>query len=360
MQNKTIMSSKTITAIDLFCGAGGFTLAARRIGIKVVAALEISKHACNTYRANFTEDAPILVEQDILQISPSEFGLLTSVSPNTIDILMGGPPCQGYSTHRIKNEGVGDPRNDLLIRYFEFINYLSPSAFIVENVPGMLWPRHKDYIDKFYKLAEKAGYFVAPPVALNACDYGVPQNRRRIFIVGMKTPIPGEVWPPKPTHFSPTNDSVLFEKRRKWINAEFVFKNKPRANDPNNIHMNHSQELIRVFASTPINGGSRSQSDRILPCHKQHNGHKDVYGRIDPQRPGPTMTTACTNPSKGRFLHPTENHGITVRHAARFQTFPDTFIFYGGLMEASRQVGNAVPVLLAEHVLNSVVEAIGY
>lgn len=122
--------------------------------------------------------------------------------------------------------------------------------------------------------------------------------------------------------------------------------------------MNHSQELIDVFMRTPINGGSRKDSGRILPCHGKHDGHKDVYGRIDPSVPGPTMTTACINPSKGRFVHPIENHGITLRQAARFQTFPDDYIFKGGLIAAGVQIGNAVPVLLGEVLLKAVSESL--
>ena len=100
--------------------------------------------------------------------------------------------------------------------------------------------------------------------------------------------------------------------------------------------------------------GSRRDSGRVLPCHESHDGHKDVYGRIDPDLPAPTMTTACINPSKGRFVHPTEDHGITARQAARIQTFPDSVVFSGGLMAAGKQIGNAIPmklgVLLLSHI----------
>lgn len=183
-----------------------------------------------------------------------------------------------------------------------------------------------------------------------------PQTRKRVFIFGIREDvriIEGK-WPPVPTHDSPENDAGL----PVWVTASSVFENDLVAGDANNIRMNHSKALIDVFKSTPKNGGSRSQSSRVLPCHKYHNGHKDVYGRIDPRRPGPTMTTSCTNPSKGRFVHPTRNHGITVRHAARFQTFPDDFIFCGGIISASRQVGNAVPIRLGQAVIKSILEGL--
>jgi DNA (cytosine-5)-methyltransferase 1 len=119
--------------------------------------------------------------------------------------------------------------------------------------------------------------------------------------------------------------------------------------------MKHNDELISAFKNTPLNGGSRRDSGRILPCHKNHDGHKDVYGRIDSRLPAPTMTTACINPSKGRFVHPMEHHGITIRQAARIQTFPDSFVFEGGLTAAGKQIGNAVPVRMAEIIIRQLV-----
>lgn len=122
--------------------------------------------------------------------------------------------------------------------------------------------------------------------------------------------------------------------------------------------MQHCKALLETFARTPSNGGSRSQSGRVLPCHIAHDGHRDVYGRINPAAPGPTMTTACINPSKGRFVHPTEHHGITLRQAARLQSFPDWFNFEGGIMAGGVQVGNAVPVALAEALLKPLRQAV--
>ena len=115
--------------------------------------------------------------------------------------------------------------------------------------------------------------------------------------------------------------------------------------------MHHGPELVAAFRNTPANGGSRRDSGRVLPCHQDHDGHKDVYGRIDKRLPAPTMTTACINPSKGRFVHPTFHHGITARQAARIQTFPEGYKFFGGLTAAGRQIGNAVPPLMAKKVL---------
>lgn len=353
---------RVLCAVDLFAGAGGFSQAARDIGLHVVAALENNSNACRTYQANLVEgrsNPPMLFENDITRLPVDEFIKSAGIEPGGIDILMGGPPCQGFSTHRINNAGVDDPRNTLLIQYISYLKALRPRAFVVENVPGLLWPRHQSYLSKFYSMAAEAGYAVFAPQVINAKDYGVPQNRKRVFILGFRDKTPSNLqWPPQPTHFAPHSNEALVEGLPAWRAASDVFSHPVSSDDPNNTCMHHTPAMVKVFESTPLNGGSRQQSGRVLPCHRNHSGHKDVYGRIDPAKPGPTMTTACINPSKGRFLHPTEHHGISVRHAARFQTFPESFIFHGGLMASGIQVGNAVPIRLGMAVLQSVAEAL--
>ena len=353
-----------ITAIDLFCGAGGLTLAAQNLGIRVLAAVDNYDHACDTYEQNFINwkrkaTRPMLYRRDLLNgFSPAQVLEDLELEPGDLEILMGGPPCQGYSAHRIKDAGMDDPRNKLLLRYFTFVRALKPRAFVVENVPGLLWPRHAAYLTKFKAAAKRAGYRLHGPEVLNARDYGVPQNRKRVFMVGIRKDLGIDFNWPEPTHADPMNKDALNEGRKPWVTAGTVFFEPLDKDDPNAVHMNHSKEIVEVFRDTPKNGGSRKDSGRVLPCHKNHNGHKDVYGRIDPSKPGPTMTTACINPSKGRFVHPTKNHGITVRHAARFQQFPEDFHFSGGLIAAGIQIGNAVPISLGKAVLRSVVKAL--
>lgn len=347
-----------VLACDLFAGAGGFSLGAYLAGVQVAAAVEWDKYACATYRSNLIASNLTdthLFESDISTMDPREVLKSVGFEEYGCDILLGGPPCQGFSAHRIKDAGVDDPRNELLLRYFEYVRILRPTFFLVENVPGLVWPRHKTYLEAFYDLAATAKYGVLEPQFLNARDYGVPQNRRRVFILGydLSNLSTAPSWPPAPTHSMPCSESSLPE----WVSAAVAFKKVPLKNDPNDIHMQHGEELLETFRRTPSNGGSREDSGRILPCHKDHSGHKDVYGRIDPSRPAPTMTTACINPSKGRFVHPTEHHGITLRQAARIQSFPDWYNFEGGLMAGGIQVGNAVPVELARALLEPLKKA---
>ena len=346
-----------LNCIDLFSGAGGFSLAARMAGLRVRLAIENNRHAVATYRRNFcgrSKQSPVLLEDDILTLSPKKVFSESFGAGDPCDLLLGGPPCQGFSTHRINDAGVADARNDLIHTYFKFVRTFRPTAFLMENVPGMLWPRHSAYLKRFYRAGRRAGYHVWDPTVLDARDFGIPQRRNRVFVLGVRegTYTTDLDWPPNPTHGNEAarqSDPDL----KPWLDCSSVFA-KAAGNDPNDVHMRHAAELIEAFKRTPANGGSRRDSGRLLKCHDGHDGHNDVYGRINPALPGPTMTTACINPSKGRFVHPVEHHGITVRQAARMQGFPDTFIFEGGLMAAGEQVGNAVPIklglVLIEHI----------
>lgn len=377
------MSKKRLTAIDLFSGAGGFSLAAHDSGFEVLAAIEFDQSAAETYRKNLVErlGAPTQVfAQDITKVDVNAIMQCQGIKSQELDLLLGGPPCQGFSSHRINNTGVDDPRNALLLRYFDFVAQLKPKAFLVENVPGLLWPRHEKYLKDFLKLAHDHGYQVVTggPLIINARDYGVPQNRRRAFIFGVREDINGESiqWPPDPAQkgkwvtasevFEKPSEEVLAQFKKRLV-EKFDFAKEEacdrvdglswgdplQSNDPCNQHMMHSSELTKVFERTPLLG-SRDESGRVLNCHKDYKGHKDVYGRIFPHLPSNTITTGCNNPSKGRFVHPWLPHGISLRHAARLQTFPDDYVFTGGSMAMAKQIGNAVPIKLGQALISQI------
>lgn len=381
------MTDRRLTAIDLFSGAGGFSLAAHNVGIDVLAAIELDQNAAATYQKNLVErlGSPTQVfADDITEFNIDSLIQDQGIKKEQLDILLGGPPCQGFSSHRFKDSGKDDPRNALLIRYFDFVKDLQPKAFLVENVPGLLWPRHEKYLNNFLDLAKAHGYQVitGAPLILNAKDYGVPQNRRRAFIFALRNDMVYDdiEWPPKPTHHK-TGDSrwltasSVFEKPEPAILNEFKCRLEKRfgyseeesaktvaslkwgrkldPKDPCNLNMVHSAKLTQLFKNTPLLG-SRDESGRELNCHKDYKGHKDVYGRVFPHQPSNTITTGCNNPSKGRFVHPWLPHGISLRHAARLQTFPDDYVFSGGSMAMAKQIGNAVPVKLGQALLSQI------
>lgn len=376
-----------LTAIDLFSGAGGFSLAAYNAGVDVLAAIEFDKNAAETHQKNLVERlcAPTRVfAQDITKVDINSIMRYQNIKEGELDILLGGPPCQGFSSHRMKGSGKDDPRNALLIRYFDFVEHLRPKAFLVENVPGLLWPRHEKYLKSFLNLSKEHGYTIVAgePLILNARDYGVPQNRRRAFIFALRNDVMQEDidWPPPPTHhksgdspwltassaFEKPNKVVLdtFRKRLEekfghskeesnQVVASLKWGKKLNPQDSCNLSMTHSEALTKVFENTPLLG-DREESGRELNCHKNYKGHKDVYGRIYPHIQANTITAGCNNPSKGRFVHPWLNHGITLRHAARLQTFPDDYMFSGGSIAMAKQIGNAVPIAMAQVLIGHI------
>ena len=172
-----------LNCVDLFAGAGGLSLAAREAGFGLRLAIENEKHAIATYRANLCvgDSPPELREGDLSLMSSEDIYADIFDADEKCDLLLGGPPCQGFSTHRINDAGVEDKRNELIHVYFEFVQTFSPSVFLMENVPGMLWPRHAAYLKKFNSQAALAGYQVFEPVVIDARDFGVPQRRKRVF-----------------------------------------------------------------------------------------------------------------------------------------------------------------------------------
>ncbi|WP_160061179.1 DNA cytosine methyltransferase [Psychromonas sp. L1A2] len=383
--------STNLTAIDLFAGAGGFSLAAQKQGFELLAAVEFDDKASSTYSHNLVDKVDgrtKVFNQDINDVDVHSLMKYQNIKQGELDLLLGGPPCQGFSTHRIKGAGISDPRNQLLIRYFDFVKALLPKVFLVENVPGLLWKRHEEHLNKFLNLAKSHGYQVIndAPIIVNAKDHGVPQNRKRAFILAVRKDICIKKlkWPPVATHFDPR-----LKTKPHWKTASTVFETPPKeildklkerlvekkifekskaekvvndlefgspflANDPCDLHMKHTSEVSERFRETPLNGSREDISFR-LKCHsKGYRGHKDVYGRVFFHTPSNTVTTGCNNPSKGRFVHPWLDHGITLRHAARLQSFPDDFNFLGSSTERARQIGNAVPIKLGKSLIKTI------
>lgn len=199
-----------MSSIDLFAGAGGFSLAAHQAGIDVLAAVELDKAAANTYRSNIIErlgQNTHLINEDILKVEPHTLRRQLGLERGELRLILGGPPCQGFSTHRINDAGVDDPRNQLLLRYFDFVEEFRPNGFLVENVAGLLGSRHAKYLESFRQLAEEHNYTIHFCGLLNARDYGVPQNRKRAFIFGIDNQlnVRESQFPPQPLYFSPNS-----------------------------------------------------------------------------------------------------------------------------------------------------------
>ena len=324
-----------LTAMDLFCGCGGMTVGLEQAGFAVLSAIDNDPLAVETYRMN--HKAVRVVEGDIRKANPMLVAHEAGLERGTLDLLAGCPPCQGFSSLRTHNGArvVDDPRNDLLFEFLRFVEALMPRAIMFENVPGLVNdPRFSQF---GIRLAE-IGYQSSTPQVLNAADYGVPQRRRRLFMAAGLGFAVG-LCPPMHEHCS-VRDAIG------------SLAGPGMGDDPlQNVPESHSDEVLRRIQAIPKDGGSRLDlgRDQQLPCHRKCNGFKDIYGRLSWDGVAPTITSGCTNPSKGRFLHPEQDRALTLREAALLQSFPDNYKFSmrGGKAGASRMIGNAVPPELA-------------
>ncbi len=356
------MTQKTPSMVDLFAGCGGVTQGFKNKGFHVLAAVEFDPIVAKTYRLNHPE--VLLYERDIREVDPQHVMQQCHLKSGELTVLSVCAPCQPFSRqNRTKRP---DPRTTLILEALRFIAVMKPRFVFFENVPG-LRRRHQDILNRLIRGLEDRGYAVSSPRVVDAVDYGVPQFRKRLILLAAAD---GEAPPfPEPTHISP--DLALQTGKLPWRTVRHAFKGLPPlqsgeqdANDPLHKARKHHPLSLERLRHIPHNGGSRHS----LPPHLQLNCHKngkkvgyhDVYGRMDYQRPSNTLTTGCTNFTKGRFAHPEQDRAITPREAARLQTFPDSYRFYGTYEQISSQIGNAVPVLLAEAFADLFKRLLGY
>jgi DNA (cytosine-5)-methyltransferase 1 len=322
------------TFVDCFAGAGGLSLGMTEAGFESIYAFDAEPIACKTLRHNLGEivDAARIEDLDANEIA-SRVG--------TPDVVLGGPPCQGFSTQR---RGARlDPRNDLVKRYWAFALTLQPKVIVMENVPGVLGTRGSSHMDAVKEIILDGGYQVASTV-VDVSAIGVPQRRRRAIVVAWS---PGSA---KPFDFS-----AFVTDRRPLTVREAIgdlpsppldFTEHPMYSNHTRVRM--SDRNLQRIAHVPPGGGRLDiPEDLRLACHKDGNHrHLDVYGRLAWDEPAGTITAMFDNFTRGRFAHPEENRNITNREGARLQSFPDWYAFCGAKKEVARQIGNAVPPLL--------------
>lgn len=316
-------------AIDLFCGCGGLTLGMKQAGFEVIGAVDNDHLAVETYKANH-KDVEVW-EEDITTLTIGEVKKRLNLKEGELGLLAGCPPCQGFSTMRTLNGGkrIIDGRNKLIEDFQRFVEELLPKAVMMENVPGL---RKNKRFKSLCRILKKLGYIVNHDV-LNAADYGVPQRRKRLILLAGK------------------GKKIEFAKKTKKKTVANAIKDMPRqseSGDPlHDYKERRSEKVKRLIKRIPKDGGSRKDLGKRyqLKCHKRCDGFKDVYGRMSWSDVAPTITSGCTNPSKGRFLHPEENRAITLREAALLQTFPKSYYFNVefGKGTIAEMIGNALP-----------------
>ncbi len=319
--------------MDLFAGAGGLTRGLKAGGFRIIGAVESDDLAVETYQVNFPEVH--LWHRDIRRVTASELMRVLRLRRGQLDLLAACPPCEGFSRIRTKNgrRRPRDPRNDLVLETLRFIKGLRPKMVLLENVPALA---KNERLMLVRKELRNLGYLETVRV-IDAADYGIPQRRQRMILLASRV-----------------NGLPSFPRERPRTTVRDVLSNLPkpgRGADPLHDHGEHrSTKVIRLISSIPRNGGGRlhlSEANQ-LRCHLASDGFKDVYGRMAWDSVAPTITGGCVNPSKGRFLHPSQNRSITLREAALLQTFPKSHFFSlsRGKFRAAELIGNAVPPAL--------------
>ncbi len=336
---------KEYRVIDCFCGAGGLSLGFEQAGFKVEYAFDIDEASIETYKKNPEHHHGPAFVRDIYKVSKASIEEDLGHELGEIDVVIGGPPCQGFSVQR-RGEDI-DPRNQLVLEYVRLLKDIKPKFFIMENVGGILSVRGQPFVKALFEDMGAAGYSIQQK-KLTASDYGVPQDRKRVIIVG-------ELTNGNPTSFKYPEPVDTPKKTVREAIADLMDKNE--ADVPNHKADKLSpMNLRRIQAITEGQGQDSLPDELQLNCHKHNNGHRhlDTYGRMAWDQPSPTITARFDSFSRGRFGHPVLDRTITLREGARLQTFPDSFEFAGTKVEVARQIGNAVPPVMAKCVAEQV------
>jgi DNA (cytosine-5)-methyltransferase 1 len=368
---------RKLKIINLFSGAGGFSLGAKRAGFDIAGSVEIDPQAISVYKRNFPNSP--LWAKDISTISATEILKTFELQVGEIDGIIGGPPCQGFS-HMGQNNSE-DPRNKLFIHFFEIVNDAVPKFFLAENVPGILSPKN----DKFIKQAQSKledKYEILEPMKLVAKEFGVPTTRERVFFFGY---LKDQINSVESAEFEAANakfvcvkdalkglpqeiDPLWLREEDGWRTIEKVVKgdfgSKLYGQIPAGV--GDPAAIIRLNEKSEASGclGTRHSEEIIDRYSKIEQGKTDPVSksrRLKPNEFCPTLR-AGTGSDKGSYqavrpLHPMENRVITPREAARLQGFPDWFQFHPTKWHSFRQIGNSVSPILAEHILSVIKKA---
>ncbi len=341
--------------IDLFSGVGGMSLGFKKEGFDVTMAIEKDKEISEAYKKNHPNVE--VISKDIREIDKNKFNYYKK--QNTI--VVGGPPCQGFSQKGSRNI-LKDSRNYLFKHFYNMVEIIKPKYFLMENVPNILTANNgyfkKQILDLFNKLNYSVDYKI-----LSSYNFGVPQKRNRAFILGKKGN--EKLSLPKNNSNAIVNigdaisDLEFLNSGEGKFKQDYKFSSKSKYQKKareksgclyNHVATNHSDTVIKRLKMIPV-GGDRSDLPKE---HLTKSVYSGTWSRMLYNEPSVTITTRFDTPSSGKFTHPVLNRAITIREAARLQSFPDDFIFYGTKSSKMKQVGNAVPPLLAQEIAKTI------
>ena len=330
--------TSSLKAIDFFCGGGGMTYGLRQSGIDVIAGVDFAEECKDTYEQN--NPTSTFINSDIRELKENYFEENFSIKRNDDNLIfVGCSPCQYYSIINTDRKKSKDTK-DLLREFMRFVDYYNPGYILVENVPGIL-TRTDSVFPLFEDFLKKKKYFYKYEI-VNMCYYGVPQTRKRFSLIASRL---GDVYMPKPDQ----TKAVLSE----FIGLENGFPSIEAGHKDVTDFMHTASSLapinIKRLINTPLNGGSRlawkDNPALQLRCYigKDHS-FTDVYGRLRWDKPSSTITTNFVKITSGRFAHPIENRGLSIREGATLQTFPKDYKFCANsILANARIIGNAVP-----------------
>lgn len=314
--------------IDLFCGCGGLSLGFDKAGFNNVLAVEFNPVFAKTYKENFNKHNIII--DDIKNVNNKK--IMEELNGEKVDVIIGGCPCQGFSiAGNIARNIIDDPRNYLFKEFVRFVDLLKPTLFIFENVANLEKYNNGKAIANIEKSFENIGYTVKHKVLL-ASEYEVPQDRRRIFIVGQKGKFNNFEYPKKSSKVITIKDAI--DDLPKLESGQ-------KSNIPNHNAMNHSEQMLEKMKYVKDGGDRLDIPEKIRPT----TGDIRKYIRYNSNKP-----SICITGDMRKVFHYSQNRALTCRELARLQTFPDSFKFFGNSSEIQQQIGNAVPVELARRI----------
>ncbi|KKP88026.1 MAG: Cytosine-specific methyltransferase [Berkelbacteria bacterium GW2011_GWA2_35_9] len=366
--------NKKLKVIDLFSGVGGLSYGfAHNDNFEIVVANEILPNMAKAYSLN--HPTVKVYAEDIKYFNANKIVKDLGIKANEIDIIVGGPPCQAYST--VGKRLIDDPRGKLFQEYYRVLKEFNPKLFLFENVKGLLSIQGGELLKIIISLFESLGYKVQYKL-LNAADYGAPQIRERVVIIGYK--LKGDFKYPEPTHYNPEETPELFNTKLKpYLTLEEAISDLPfiksseesfdYATEPQNSFQtimrknaptklmdhnspNNNEKLVKIMELLPDGGTPEDLPENLRPT----SGFKNTYCRLWWKRPSTTITRNLSTPSSSRCIHPKAPRPLTTREGARIQCFPDNYKFFGSRSEKNLQIGNSVPTFLSKALALSILK----
>ena len=349
--------------MDLFCGAGGMSAGVRQAGFEVLAGADIHEPSLITYRRNFPQAR--IVHTDLRSLPPELFAAGLSLKPGALELVIGGPPCQGFSKNVPRSRRTAQSQNNRLVYVFlAYCKYLRPHAILMENVAAMHNAFDGCYTQEIVGRLEKWGYQVDHKV-LNASAHGAPQHRKRTFFLASRVgspALPQAAMSPPVTVWDAIGDLPSLEHGQGEDISAY-------ASSPKNAYQqamrngldgvtNHLARPLSPIQYERLSSLAPGQGHDDLPAHlRVGKAYSGAYGRLSKEMVAPTITRWCFHPGSGRYGHPVDIRTLTMREAARIQGFRDDFVFAGSLNQQAGQIGNAAPPLLVETIVRTLTES---